>query len=90
MKILTNSNTRTISGGQTESLTVTTKISLNGISDQCVNTLSNIAPLIIDTTRTDEQSAALFVSVLQNCTLTELDLIDQRSDAAPFLTVKYK
>lgn len=70
-----------ISGGQLEHLTVTEKISVEGISDKCINTLMNVATL---------DDSEIFIPLLTNCTLSELYLLDARSDAASFITVNYK
>lgn len=88
MKILTHLNTAAVSGGKAESLTVTTKVSLNGISDKCINTLATIAPLLCPNI-SEEMLNSIDIALLQNCTFEELDLLDERIDNAPFLTVSY-
>lgn len=86
MKNLTTLDLYAISGGNAERLTVTQKVSLEGISETCINTILNINLNILN----EEDEAQAYIKLLSNCTLTELNLIEDRTDAAPFLTVNYK
>lgn len=86
MKNLTTLDSYAVSGGNAERLTVTQKVSLEGISETCINTMLNVNLNIL----TEEDEAQAYIKLLSNCTLTELNLIEDRIDAAPFLTVNYK
>lgn len=86
MKHLNTLDLQAISGGNAERLTVTQKISLEGISEKCINTVLNINLNVL----TEEDEAKAYIQLLSNCTMTEINLMDDRSDAAPFLTVTYK
>lgn len=89
MKALTNLNTAAVSGGKAECITVTTKISLNGFSDSCINYLAALAPTL-NQALSNEEEEAIEIGFLKNCTPKEIDLYFQRSDEAPYLTVLYK
>ncbi len=88
MKNLTTLDLHAISGGNAEQLTVTQKISLAGISDKCINILLN--NVVNSNIHTEEEQNKMYIQILGHCTLSEINLLDERSDAAPFLTVNYK
>lgn len=88
MKKLTTLDLQTISGGNAEQLTVTQKISVEGFSENCINTLIN--NFASANGLPDDELNKLYIKILSNCTMAEMDLLDSRGDTAPYLTVSYK
>ncbi len=79
----------TVSGGQTEHLTVTRNASLEGVSEKCINTIQNANLVFVPEIAKDSISSQLFV-LLHGCSATEIDTISSRIKSAPFQTVSYK
>lgn len=77
-----------VSGGQTEHLTVTRKISLNGISEKCINTIQNANLVFTPEISKNSLSSELFV-LIHGCAGVEIETISSRIKNAPFETVSY-
>ncbi len=88
MKKLTTLDTNTVSGGQTEQITVTREASLDNISDKCINTIENTNLLFAPEITKDGFSSKLFV-FFDGCAQTEIETIASRIKSAPFLNVSY-
>lgn len=86
MRTLTILDKKMISGGQTEHLTVSRQISLDGISDKCINTIKNANLMFTPEIAQDSLSSELFV-LLHGCAQVEIDTISTRIKNAPFQTV---
>ena len=84
MKQLAITEIRAISGGQTQaSITVTQKIAVDGISNECINAL---VALKLKEDMGLMESIATFIYLTSHCSTSELDLIDERLNTAPFLS----
>ncbi len=80
MKVLNKQEMNSISGGA--NLVITQHVSTTDISQQCVAALTTLLPI---DSKTDEQ---ILMHLLSGCTFYELDIIDDRLDSAPFMSVE--
>lgn len=88
MKNLTTLAIHSVAGGQNESITVTRKISLDGISEQCINTIKNTSNIFTPEIANDGLTSKLFV-FFDGCTQAEIGTIASRTKNASFLTVSH-
>lgn len=80
MKVLNQQEMSSISGGA--NLVITQHVSTTDISEQCVAVL---ATMLQDGSKSEEQ---MLMHLLSGCTFYELDIIGDRLDAAPFVSVE--
>jgi hypothetical protein len=91
MKLVSQSCLSTISGGQAKQLIVTQQISLEGISNPCVQVIKDAALLSYHLTNPSQRER--FEETLINKLSTVCSLQDESSlylEQVPFLTVEYK
>ena len=79
MKILSPHDLNAISGGV---ITVTQKISLDGLSEPCIQTLTDI------TNANDHDYLFVIgtIKLIQHCSIQDLCLLEDRTGSAPILT----